>query len=53
MDQVDDLPSLLHAVAYPTADYAAYAQNQATLQSSLKIPGMSCHLLPLLGQIPH
>ncbi|KAI5451703.1 hypothetical protein NCC49_001352 [Naganishia albida] len=39
MDQVDDLPSLLHAVAYPTADYAAYAANEATLQSSLKIPG--------------
>ncbi|GHJ86997.1 hypothetical protein NliqN6_3399 [Naganishia liquefaciens] len=39
MDQVDDLPALLHAVAYPTADYAAYAQNEATLQSSLKIPG--------------
>lgn len=41
MDQVDDLPALLHSVAYPTADYAAYAQNQATLQSSLKIPGTS------------
>jgi hypothetical protein len=41
MDQVDDLPALLHAVAYPTADYGAYAQNQATLQSSLKIPGKS------------
>lgn len=39
MDQVDDLPALLHAVAYPTADYAVYAQNEATLQSSLKIPG--------------
>ncbi|KAJ9092442.1 hypothetical protein QFC21_006824 [Naganishia friedmannii] len=39
MDQVDDLPELLNAVAFPTADYAAYTQNQATLQSSLKILG--------------
>lgn len=52
MDQVDDLPSLLHAVAYPTADYAAYAQNQATLQSSLKIPGMSCRVLLVSSRKP-